>query len=232
MKTELIIALDLPNAEQIPSILDILPSSISWFKVGLELFVSSGTEAINMLVSKNKNVFLDLKLHDIPNTVASAIKSASRYRAGLITIHASGGEAMIKAAKQAALDSGDHPPKIIAVTTLTSLNDQDLQAQGITRPLQTHVIELAKMAVNAGADGIVCSPLEAAILRKNMGPAPLIITPGIRPSDGELNDQKRSSSPETAIRNGSNFLVVGRPILKAADPAAAAIRILREMQIS
>ena len=137
---------------------------------------------------------------------------------------------MIKAAKKAALESGDNAPKIIAVTTLTSLNEQDLQVQGITRSLQTYVVEMAKMAIDSGADGIVCSPLEAAMLRSTLGPAPIIVTPGIRPADESTHDQKRASTPEMAVKSGSNFLVVGRPILQSPDPSASALKILAEIE--
>jgi len=229
MKVELIIALDCQNTAQIEHVLSTLPPSISWFKVGLELFVAAGKEAIKILLEKNKNIFLDLKLHDIPNTVASAVKSSLQYKPQLITIHASGGIEMIKAAKQAVINSGLNYPKIIAVTTLTSLNEQDLKIQGITRSLQNHVVEMAKIAIQAGADGIVCSPLETAIIRKEVGRKPIIITPGIRFAENDTHDQKRAASPQTAIKDGANFLVVGRPILQAKDPYATALKILSEI---
>jgi len=169
-------------------------------------------------------------LHDIPNTVASAIKSSLKYNPKLITIHASGGEAMIKAAKQAASISGCNTPKVIAVTTLTSLNDQDLIVQGITRSLKNHVAEMAKMAISAGADGIVCSPLEVSLLRQIVGHEPIIVTPGIRLPGNNTHDQKRISSPADAVRNGADFLVVGRSVLEDPSPSDVVIKILAEMK--
>ena len=230
--TELIVALDLPNARAIDPLLDKLPPAIRWFKVGLELFTAEGPACLHALQQRHLKIFLDLKLHDIPNTVAHAVSAAARHGVGMLTVHASGGSGMLKAAVEAAAQSGSHAPKIIAVTTLTSLNQADLDQQGITRPLSHHTLAMGSMAIAAGVNGLVCSPQEAAAFRHQLGPAPLLVTPGIRPAGSAVGDQKRTGTPAQAVRDGSNFLVVGRPIVQATDPAAAAGSILNEMQIS
>ena len=229
MPAELIVALDLPDADAIPGILDNLPAQIQWYKVGLELFVSEGPGALAPLIERNKHVFLDLKLHDIPRTVANAVQAAARRQVRLLTVHAGGGRDMLKAAADAAAEAGPGRPKLLAVTALTSLNDHDMKDLGVGRPLADHALHLAEMAVSAGIDGLVCSPIELSRFRETLGDRPLIVTPGIRPTGTDLGDQKRVATPAGAVRAGADFLVVGRPILQAPDPAAAATEILRQM---
>jgi len=227
---ELIVALDVPSADRIPSILDALPSAITWYKVGLELFASEGPAALSLLKARGKKIFLDLKFHDIPRTVARAVHSAARHGVGLVTVHAAGGRDMLKAAAEAAGESGMPDLALVAVTTLTSLNDKDLKEMGVLRPLTEHTLSLGEMAITAGIHGLVCSPLEAAVFRRTLGPTPLLVTPGIRPAGADVGDQKRIATPQAAIEAGSDFLVVGRPILEAADINEAAQLILDQIK--
>jgi len=226
MKPELIVALDVPDAEQIPRVIETLPDEVRFYKVGLELFTANGPDAFSYLKDKNRKIFLDLKLHDIPRTVARAVKSAAKHGASLLTVHAGGGNDMLKAAAESA---GESSIKLIAVTVLTSLNENNLKELGINRPLNDHVLSLAEMAISCGINGLVCSPLEVKRLREKIGPEPILVTPGIRPSGSDAGDQKRLSTPSSAVKAGSNFLVVGRPILEASDPSSAARTILDEM---
>lgn len=227
---ELILALDRPSlAESLP-LLDRLPETVRWVKVGLELFIAEGPAALRTLRLRRKNIFLDLKLHDIPNTVARAVTSAAGLGVALLTLHAGGGRKMLQAAAEANKGLGPNAPRLIAVTALTSLGQSDLAELGIRRALPDHVLALGALALESGLDGLVCSVHEAAALRQRFGPAPLLITPGIRPAGTATADQKRIATPAMAVRAGASFLVVGRPILDAPDPAAAAQSILREME--
>lgn len=231
MKPELIVALDVPESRLIPGIVSQLPPEISYYKVGLELFTSEGPEALDYLQENGKNIFLDLKLHDIPRTVANAVNSAARHGISLLTVHACGARAMLQAAAEAAGEC-DNPPRLIAVTTLTSLDQHDLNQLGITRSPAEQAEVLGGMALAAGIDGLVTSALEVETLREIFGDEPLLVTPGIRlqpESKNEAADQKRIATPEAAVRGGSNFLVVGRPILQADDPGAAAKKILADI---
>lgn len=228
----LVVALDVASFSEMKARLGRLPSSLSWFKVGLELFCAEGPSVLDPLKARNASIFLDLKLHDIPRTVARAVKSAARHGVQMMTIHASGGREMIRAAADAAREFGENRPKIVAVTALTSLSDSDLRDLGIARAMPEHVLRLAEIAVESGADGVVCSPLEAADLRRALGPDALLVTPGIRSASDEKGDQKRTMSAFDATRAGATHLVVGRPILEASDPSAAARRILDEIRIA
>lgn len=230
MKAELIVALDVPRLSDAVAVIDRLPPEISFYKVGLELFCADGPPVLQAITSRRKRVFLDLKLHDIPRTVERAVRAAAQHGAELLTIHASGGRAMLKAAADAAR-SCPRPPKLIAVTALTSLDQQDLVDLGISRPPAVHVIALGDMAFKAGINGLVCSPEEVQALRARFGATPLLVTPGIRMPGGDAGDQKRISTPAAAVRAGSNYLVVGRPILQATDPVAAARQILKDMAV-
>lgn len=225
MKPELIVALDLPSAKDIPAVVEQLPEAVNFYKVGLELFIAAGAESLNYLQRKGKRIFLDLKLHDIPRTVARAVNSASNYGVALLTVHASGGRAMLTAAAEAGADHVD----IIAVTTLTSLDQSDLTALGVARDLREHTAELGALAIDCGIQGLVCSPLEITTFRDQLGQDCLIVTPGIRPANGNLGDQKRVATPSMAVRDGASHLVVGRPILEANDPGLAAEQILQEI---
>jgi orotidine-5'-phosphate decarboxylase len=226
---QIIVALDVPSAREVAPLLRTLPTELSWFKVGLELFCADGPAALAPLRKADKHIFLDLKLHDIPRTVARSIRSAVAHGVGMLTVHAAGGRDMLKAAAEAARESNS-PAKLVAVTTLTSLNQDDLRDLGVTRALTDHTIALGEMAVACGIDGLVCSPLEAQAFRTRLGASPILVTPGIRPAGAGLGDQKRVADPASAVQAGADFLVVGRPILEAADPADAARALLREVR--
>jgi orotidine-5'-phosphate decarboxylase len=229
MNTDLIIAVDVSSPEEIIPIINSLPNEVTFYKVGLELFISAGPAAFIPLKKADKKIFLDLKLHDIPRTVARAVKTAAQHKVDILTVHAGGGSDMLKAAAEAARECGKNAPKLVAVTTLTSLNNDDLIEMGITRELSEHTLALGKMAIDAGIDGLVCSPHEAAAFRKLIGDEPILITPGIRPAGGDAGDQKRIATPSMAVKAGSSFLVVGRPILEAENPHEAATAIIKEI---
>lgn len=230
MPPQLIVALDLPSSQELGALLQSLPREILWFKVGLELFTAEGPRSLAPLQAQGKQIFLDLKLHDIPRTVERAVAAAARHGIGMLTLHAAGGRPMLKAAAQAAKTAGARAPKLIAVTTLTSLSQADLADIGISRVMKDQALALGELALDAGLDGLVASAQEVEHLRRHFGPEPLLVTPGIRPMDGAADDQKRVATPTLAVRAGSNFLVVGRPILEAADPRAAALAILNEIR--
>jgi orotidine-5'-phosphate decarboxylase len=228
---KLIVALDFPSATPALELAMRLEGTCSWFKVGLELYLAAGNSVVESLRRSGHSVFLDLKLHDIPNTVAGAVRSAAATGASLLTVHALGGPAMIEAAA-AELARLDTPPKLLAVTLLTSMDAQQMRSVGLTNPSEAQVLQLAQMARTAGADGVVASPLETAALRKALGKEPLLVIPGIRSADAPSDDQKRTATPAAAIANGASMLVVGRPITQAADPVAAARAILDEIALS
>jgi orotidine-5'-phosphate decarboxylase len=229
MKPELIVALDVQDTATAIRVADTLPSSVTFYKIGLELFTSQGPSVLSPFIERGNRIFLDLKLHDIPNTVAQAVTSAGKHRVSLLTLHASGGRAMLSAAAEAAAKFGTERPRLVAVTTLTSLAQPDLTDIGVARDLREHTLALGRMAFSCGVDGVVCSALEVASFRKTLGPAAIIVAPGIRPAGSDVGDQKRIATPASAVRDGANFLVVGRPILAAKDPRAAAEAILAEM---
>ncbi len=228
-KPEVIVALDVPQSADIPPIMDALPQAISYYKVGLELFCAEGPAVLAPLKERNARIFLDLKLHDIPRTVAHAVRSAANHGVDLITVHAIGGRAMLKAAAEAAQEFGADRPRLIAVTTLTSLDQTDLTDLGISRDLQAQALALTELALEAGIDGVVTSVHEAGALRKQFGPEPLLVTPGIRLPGGNVGDQKRVATPAVAVAAGATHLVVGRAILEADDPHAAALQVLQDM---
>ncbi len=229
MSAEIIVALDIPSSDLIKPTVQQLPPDISFFKVGLELFIAEGADSLSWLQKNQKNIFLDLKLHDIPKTVSNAVKSAGKYSVKLLTVHACGGSAMLRAAADAAAEFGENRPQVVAVTTLTSLSQDDLSDIGVSRQLKDNTLRLAELALKSGVDGLVCSPLETAAFRKEFGPEPIIITPGVRPAGSDVGDQKRVMTPGEASKAGANYLVIGRPILKADDPSAAAQGILKEI---
>ncbi len=227
---ELVVALDFPTAREAFACARAMPDHIALFKVGLELFTAEGPAFCRDLVEHHNRLFLDLKLHDIPNTVARAVRSASRLGASLLTLHASGGRDMLRAAVDATRELGAHAPKLIAVTVLTSLSADDLQALGIERTLSDHVLRLAELALDCGMDGLVASVHEAPTLRAEFGPDPILVTPGIRPAGMAAGDQKRIATISDAIRAGSDYLVVGRPITAAPDPGLAAATLQAELR--
>jgi orotidine-5'-phosphate decarboxylase len=227
-RKRLIVALDVPSAEATGELVKRLEGTCSWFKVGMELFTAAGPAVVEPLVAKGHSVFLDLKYHDIPNTVAGAVRSAARLGVRLMTIHATGGPAMLSAAR-IALEGIANPPELLAVTVLTSMDAAQLKAAGVGREPAKQVELLAKLGLKAGIRGFVCSPEEVAKLRALTGPEGVLAVPGIRPTGADAGDQKRMATPADAIRNGASYLVVGRPITQAKDPAKAAEAVLKEM---
>lgn len=231
----LIVALDVDSFDKMKALVDELGDLISYYKVGMELYYSAGSDTIRYLKEHGKKVFLDLKLHDIPNTVGHSVASVTRLGVNLITVHAAGGRAMMQAAtryaKITADELGVERPKILAVTVLTSFDDQGWQEVGGHLPIQEHVLELAALAKSSGVDGVVASPREAGSIREIAGKDDfLIVTPGIRPSFAQTDDQKRIATPSQAFKDGSSMLVIGRPITQAIDPCAAARLILKEIK--
>ncbi|HEY9693528.1 MAG TPA: orotidine-5'-phosphate decarboxylase [Oculatellaceae cyanobacterium] len=229
----IIVPLDVPSQEEAIALLDQLPQVTFW-KVGLELFVSSGAEILHILKEREKRIFLDLKFHDIPNTVAGACRAAGGYGVDLLTIHATGGRSALNAAMTAvnegASQAGVSPPKVIAITLLTSLTSRDL-AMDLKIPLELpeYALQMALLAKDSGLDGAVCSPQEVAQLRDICGDEFLLVCPGVRPSWAEAGDQKRSLTPAEAVKAGADYLVIGRPITAAADPVAAWEKICDEL---
>lgn len=229
MNTDLIVALDVPDSAAAVNAVESLPGQIRYYKIGLELFCAEGPRVVEQVRIRGKQIFLDLKLHDIPRTVERAVRSLSGLGVSMFTVHASGGRSMLKAAVEAARNSGGTQSKVIAVTALTSLDASDLADIGVNRSPSEQVRELARFAIECGVDGLVSSPQEVEDIRKLLGPKPILITPGIRPSGGEVGDQKRVATPAAAAKAGSSFLVVGRPILDAPNPASAAAAVLKEI---
>lgn len=230
---ELIVALDVSTVAEADALVARLGDTVSFYKIGLELFSAEGPDVVRRVTAQGKRVFLDLKLHDIPRTVARAVTAGAALGVNLMTVHASGGRAMIRAAAEAARACGASAPRILAVTALTSLDQCDLTDFGITRPLREHVTAMGVLAVSAaGADGIVCSPQEVAAMRAVLGPGALLVTPGVRPAGTAVGDQKRVATPAAAVRDGSTHLVIGRPIVEAPDPRAAALAIQAEMRLT
>jgi orotidine-5'-phosphate decarboxylase len=223
----IIVALDLPDFASALAMVDRLEGSVRWFKVGLELYLAEGRRVVEAVRSRGFSVFLDLKLHDIPNQVASAVRSAAATGAQMLTVHAAGGPAMLAGAAEAATSLAS-PPKLLAVTVLTSLDEAQLHAIGVPGSPADQVLRLATMAYRAGIRGFVSSAEEVAALRSEFADATLV-TPGIRPSGADPGDQKRIATPAVALAAGSDYLVVGRPITQAVDPAAAVREILREI---
>lgn len=224
----LIVALDVPDAPSAHQLVRRLEGACTWFKVGLELFAAAGPAVLEPILARGFSVFLDLKFHDIPNTVAGAVRSAARLGARMLTLHASGGPAMLAAA-HAALEGVPNPPKLLAVTMLTSMDTQQMGAVGLVRSPSEQVELLARMGLEAGLRGFVCSPQEVAVVRALAGPGATLVVPGIRPAGSDAGDQKRIATPAETLRLGASYLVVGRPITQAPDPAAAAAAIVHEM---
>lgn len=227
-REHLIVALDVPTAEGALALADRLGEQCQWFKVGLELYISAGPAIVEKLVGRGHSVFLDLKLHDIPNTVAAAVRATASLGTGMLTIHAAGGPAMLTAAREAAATMAS-PPELLAVTVLTSMDQAQLAATGVTRSPEDHVALLARMGWESGIRGFVCSPHEAATLRALTGPQGILVTPGIRPTGADRGDQQRIATPTLALQQGASYLVVGRPITQAPDPALAAEAVLLEI---
>jgi orotidine-5'-phosphate decarboxylase len=228
-KPEVIVALDVPAADAVPALLQQLPPEIRWLKVGLELYTAEGPRLVRTLTGAGRQVFLDLKLHDIPRTVANAVTAAGSLGVALMTVHATGGRAMLKAAAEAAAALGPGRPRLVAVTTLTSLNADDFKDLGIRRTVAEQALALTEMALACGIDGVVTSVHEAAALRARFGTGPVLVTPGIRPAGADVGDQKRVATPAVAVNAGATYLVIGRPIVEAPAPLQAARAILKEI---
>lgn len=227
-RERLIVALDVPDAASASVLVERLDDTCTWFKVGLELFVAAGPAVLEPLLRRDYKVFLDLKLHDIPNTVAGAVRSAAGLGARMLTVHAAGGPAMLAAAHDA-LGVVAQPPELLAVTVLTSMDEMQLKAAGVHRSPADQVELLARMGLDAGIRGFVCSPQEVQTLRTLTGGDATLVVPGIRPAGTAAGDQKRIATPADALRAGASFLVVGRPITQAPDPAEAAEQVLAQM---
>jgi len=233
-RDRLAIALDVPTLAEAEVLIEALAGVPGWLKVGAELFTAAGPAAL-AAARKRAKVFLDTKLHDIPNTVARSVAAATRHGVSMLTLHAAGGRAMLRAAREAADDAaaagGSSRPALIAVTVLTSFSAADLKEVGIAGvEVEDQVARLVDLAVEAGLDGIVASPWEAASVRRRAGRVLRIVTPGIRPRDWPADDQARAASAAEAIAAGSDVLVVGRPVLRAPDPAAAARKLVAEIE--
>lgn len=222
-------AVDTPDLAVADKLVDKLKGRIGGVKLGLEFFLAHGADGYRPIADKGLPVFLDVKLHDIPNTVAGAVSSLLPLAPAFMTIHASGGKAMMKAAAEAAAKAGANRPKLLAVTVLTSLDSGDLASVGQSTDPSQQVLRLAQLAKESGMDGCVCSPEEIAILRENMGKDFILMVPGIRPDWASAGDQKRTLTPRQAMDAGATHLVIGRPITKAPNPAEAADRIASEL---
>jgi len=226
---QLIVALDYPDRRSAEAMAERLDPGACAVKVGFELFVAAGPGLVEALQKLGFRVFLDLKFHDIPNTVAGACRAAARLGVWIVNLHASGGLEMMQAAREAVREVRPET-RLIAVTVLTSSDTATLRGVGIDCSPEEQVLRLADLAVRqAGLDGLVCSALEAPALRARLGEAPWLVTPGIRPGGGGGDDQKRVMTPRAAFQNGASHIVVGRPITQAEDPAAAVARILQEI---
>jgi orotidine-5'-phosphate decarboxylase len=225
----LIVALDVSSAREAQKIVHTLGSAVSVYKVGNQLFTAEGPGVVKQLVQSGKKVFLDLKFHDIPNTVAGGVRSSAAMGVSMLTVHAAGGSAMLRAAMEAARQASK-PPIVLAVTVLTSLSDADLQETGVAGSTRDHALVLATLAQNCGCNGVVASPHEARIIRQDLGAGFVIVTPGIRPAGSAKGDQSRVNTPAEAIAAGADYVVVGRPITAAADSRRAAEAIVAEIQ--
>ena len=224
-RPRLIVALDVSTASVAQQLVQQIGDAVSLYKVGLQLFTAEGPGVVRDLIASGRKVFLDLKLHDIPNTVGRAVSAAAELGASMLTVHGGGGAAMLRAAVEAA----NHRLSILAVTVLTSLNDEDLQEIGFAGGALDQALRIASLARSAGCDAVVTSAKEVSALRKMLGEGFGIVVPGVRPQGSERNDQERVATPAEAISAGASHIVVGRPITRAPNPAAAVESILQEM---
>ena len=225
--TGIIAALDTTDPQKALGWARAVAPSCGMLKLGLEFFLANGAEGVRLI--DQRPIFLDLKLHDIPNTVAGGVRAILPLRPAFLTIHAGGGRAMIAAARAAADAAGADRPKLLAVTVLTSLDAEALHETGVAGGPRQQVLRLGRLALEAGADGLVCSAHEISTLRAALGPAAVLVVPGIRPVGADVGDQARTMTPKEAAQAGANWLVVGRPITGAADPGAAAAAIAAEL---
>lgn len=232
-RDRLILALDLPSVDAAEGMIKRLQGKIHLFKVGLQLFTAEGPRVIGRIQDRGGRVFLDLKYHDIPHTVAAAVAQAVEWGVFMVDLHAAGGPAMMRAAVDAAAEKaasiGVARPRLLAITVLTSLTQTDLKTLGVAGTVEEQVLALARLAKEAGLDGVVASPSEAAAIRRSLGPKFLLVTPGIRPRATDTDDQRRVATARDALTAGADYVVVGRPILKAADPVAVVENLIAEM---
>ena len=226
---KIIIALDYPAAAPALALAERLQPELCRLKVGKELFTATGPALLEQLMRRGFEIFLDLKFHDIPNTTAQACKAAAALGVWMVNVHALGGRKMLEAAREA-IPTGSHQPKLIAVTLLTSMAQEDLADIGIAATPAEMVLRLATLARDSGLDGVVCSAQEATLLRKQCGGKFCLVTPGIRPTQASLDDQSRVMTPLAALQAGSSYLVIGRPITRAADPLQALLDINKEIE--
>lgn len=230
MPCDLILALDVPTREDAAPILRQLRGHLRWVKIGLQMFTAYGPNYVREVAGMGFDIFLDLKLHDIPNTVGKAVESLGPLPIKMLTLHTSGGAEMMRFA--AAAQAKTNPNLLLlGVTVLTSTDQATLNEIGVTATPEQQVARLGKLAVDAGLRGLVCSPLEVELLRRSLPASTQLVTPGIRPAGEDVGDQKRIMTPAEAARAGSSYIVVGRPILKAADPAAAARAIFADLSV-
>lgn len=227
--SKIIVALDYANAEDAFALVNQLDPELCKLKVGKELFTAAGPALVEQLVNKDFKVFLDLKFHDIPNTVAKACEAASNLGVWMLNVHASGGTDMMQAALEG-VSKSNHNPLLIAVTVLTSMNQENLNECGIQRSIKEQVLKLAKLTKQAGLHGVVCSAQEAQQLKQALGDDFILVTPGIRPATASADDQTRIVTPSQALENGASYLVIGRPITQASDPIEALQAINNEIQ--
>ena len=231
MSCDLILVLDAPSPRDIAPILRPLQGTVRWVKIGLEMYTAAGPDAVREIAGMGFKIFLDLKLHDIPNTVAKAVESAAKLPIGMLTLHTCGGREMMQWAVKAQQQHAPHL-LLLGVTVLTSMSAAGLAETGVADMPEQQVVRLGRLAVDAGLRGLVCSPLEIEPLRRVLPPEVALVTPGIRPRDSKGDDQTRVMTPREAATAGANFIVVGRPIFKAPDPVAAARTILAELGLS
>jgi orotidine-5'-phosphate decarboxylase len=233
MRNPIIAALDVPSAEQALKLAELIAPAVGAFKIGKELFVAAGPDIVKRVRATGASVFLDLKFHDIPNTVAKAVASAVRLDVQMLTLHTSGGGEMMRAAEKSARDTaqalGRPTPLVLGVTVLTSSSNETLAEIGCEPDTEKQVLRLARLAVASGLRGLVCSPLEITALRKVLPAEVQLVTPGIRTGAEKADDQKRTLSPREAIQAGATWLVIGRPIYAAENPRAAAEQILASL---
>ena len=224
-RDRLIVALDFPTQAKALALVSVLSDSVSTYKIGLQLYTVAGPAIVQAVAATGAKIFLDLKLHDIPNTVAKAVAAAGELGVRMLTVHLSGGGAMLKAAVAARAPN----LSLLGVTVLTSATQETLGEIGVTASLENQVLRLAELGKNSGIDGLITSPQEVGLLREKLGPEITLVTPGVRPAWAAADDQKRFTTPRNALGSGADYLVIGRPITAAEDPRAAVERVVEEL---